>query len=70
MKRGKNRTMAHNNPKYIILSSCKSPIEAPINPEINGLIGNAKKWTIGIAAEITIIMNETKIEINISLWRF
>ena len=69
-KRGKNSTTEHKSPKYTILSSCKSPIDAPINPDINGLIGNAKKWTIGIAAETIIIMNETKTEINISLSRF
>jgi len=57
--------MAHSSPKYIILSSFKSPIEAPTNPEINGLIGNAKKCTIGIAAETNIITNETKTETNI-----
>ncbi len=43
-----------------------SPIEAPINPERNGLIGKAKKWTIGITADTIIIRKETDTAININ----
>ena len=57
-------------PKYTIFSLSMSPNDAPINPAKNGLIGKAMKWTIGIAAETKIIMNEIETDNNILLLEY
>ena len=66
---GKNKVMADKIPKYTIFSSSMFPIEAPMKPDINGLIGKAIKWTKGIAADTTIIKNEVMTANNISNMR-
>ena len=45
-------------------------IDAPMNPAINGLIGKAIKWTIGITADTKIIMKEIVTDNNILLLEY